>query len=69
MRCDRAGAIGWCAFCWRQAQGSVHRHVSCADAGLSLANYDDNQHIDNENPWLGNLWNGIATLASIMTAK
>jgi len=37
--------------------------------GLSLANYDDNQHTDNENLRLGNLWNGIVTLASIMTAK
>ena len=37
--------------------------------GLSLANYDDNQHTDNENLRLGNLWNGISTLAAIMTAK
>ncbi|HEY7289742.1 MAG TPA: M20/M25/M40 family metallo-hydrolase [Vicinamibacterales bacterium] len=37
--------------------------------GLSLANYDDNQHTDNENLRLGNLWNGIATLAAVMTAK
>jgi hypothetical protein len=37
--------------------------------GLSLANDDDNQHTDNENLRLGNLWNGIVTLASIMTAK
>ena len=37
--------------------------------GLSLANYDDNQHTDNENLRLGNLWNGIATLAAIMTAR
>jgi acetylornithine deacetylase/succinyl-diaminopimelate desuccinylase-like protein len=37
--------------------------------GLSLANYDDNQHTDNENLRLGNLWNGIAILASIMTAN
>lgn len=37
--------------------------------GLSLANYDDNQHTDNENLRLGNLWSGIATLASIMTAQ
>ncbi len=27
------------------------------------------QHTDNENLRLANLWNGIATLASIMTAK
>jgi len=36
--------------------------------GVSLANYDDNQHTDNENLRLGNLWNGIAILAAIMTA-
>jgi acetylornithine deacetylase/succinyl-diaminopimelate desuccinylase-like protein len=35
--------------------------------GVSLANYDDNQHTDNENLRLGNLWNGISTLAAIMT--
>jgi acetylornithine deacetylase/succinyl-diaminopimelate desuccinylase-like protein len=35
--------------------------------GLSLANYDDNQHTDNENLRLGNLWNGIVTLAAVMT--
>jgi acetylornithine deacetylase/succinyl-diaminopimelate desuccinylase-like protein len=34
--------------------------------GVSLANYDDNQHTDNENLRLGNLWNGIATLAALM---
>ena len=27
--------------------------------GVSLANFDDNQHTDNENLRLGNLWNGI----------
>src|SRR3954469_25423678 len=37
--------------------------------GLSLANYDDNQHTDNENLRLGNLWSGIRTLAAIMAAK
>jgi acetylornithine deacetylase/succinyl-diaminopimelate desuccinylase-like protein len=35
--------------------------------GVSLANFDDNQHTDNENLRLGNLWNGIVTLAAIMT--
>ena len=35
--------------------------------GLSLANFDDNQHTDNENLRLGNLWNGIVTLSAIMT--
>ena len=35
--------------------------------GISLANFDDNQHTDNENLRLGNLWNGIFTFAAIMT--
>jgi acetylornithine deacetylase/succinyl-diaminopimelate desuccinylase-like protein len=34
--------------------------------GISLANYDDNQHSDNENLRLGNLFDGIVTLAGIM---
>ena len=34
--------------------------------GVSLANYDDNQHSDNENLRLGNLWDGIDSLAAIM---
>jgi acetylornithine deacetylase/succinyl-diaminopimelate desuccinylase-like protein len=34
--------------------------------GVSLANYDDNQHSDNENLRLGNLWEGIASLAALM---
>jgi acetylornithine deacetylase/succinyl-diaminopimelate desuccinylase-like protein len=37
--------------------------------GVSLANYDDNQHTDDENLRLGNLWDGIETLAAIMRAK
>jgi acetylornithine deacetylase/succinyl-diaminopimelate desuccinylase-like protein len=35
--------------------------------GISLANYDDNQHSDNENLRVGNLWDGIVTLAGIIT--
>jgi acetylornithine deacetylase/succinyl-diaminopimelate desuccinylase-like protein len=34
--------------------------------GVSLANFDDNQHTDNENLRLGNLWAGISTLAALM---
>ena len=37
--------------------------------GISLANYDDNQHTDNENLRLGHLWNGIETLAALMTHR
>ena len=34
--------------------------------GVSIANYDDNQHTDNENIRLGNLFDGVTTLASMM---
>lgn len=37
--------------------------------GISLANYDDNQHTDNENLRLGHLWKGIETLAALMTYR
>jgi acetylornithine deacetylase/succinyl-diaminopimelate desuccinylase-like protein len=34
--------------------------------GVSLANYDDNQHTNNENLRLGNLWDGISTLSALL---
>jgi acetylornithine deacetylase/succinyl-diaminopimelate desuccinylase-like protein len=37
--------------------------------GVSLVNYDDNQHTDNENLRLGNLWDGIESLAAIMSQR
>jgi acetylornithine deacetylase/succinyl-diaminopimelate desuccinylase-like protein len=37
--------------------------------GISLANFDDNQHTDNENLRLGNLWSGIITLAAVVTGR
>jgi hypothetical protein len=39
-------------------------------AGLSRGNnYDNNQHAENENLRLQNLWDGIETMAAIMTMK
>ncbi len=34
--------------------------------GIPIANYDDNQHSDNENLRLGNLFDGVVTLAAMM---
>ena len=34
--------------------------------GVSIANYDDNQHARNENLRLGNLWDGIAVYAGLL---
>ena len=36
-------------------------------AGVSIANYDDNQHAQNENLRLGNLWDGIEVYAGLMS--
>jgi len=34
---------------------------------VPLANHDNNQHAENENLRIGNLWDGIETMAAIMT--
>src|SRR6478672_6551108 len=36
---------------------------------VPIANYDNNQHAENENLRLQNLWDGIETLAAVMTMK
>jgi len=34
--------------------------------GVAIANYDDNQHTDNENVRIGNIFDGMITLAALM---
>ncbi|MVN78674.1 M20/M25/M40 family metallo-hydrolase [Hymenobacter sp. HMF4947] len=36
---------------------------------VPIANYDNNQHAENENIRLGNLWEGLETMAAVMTMK
>ena len=36
---------------------------------VPLANHDNNQHAENENIRIGNLWNGIETMAAIMQMR
>jgi acetylornithine deacetylase/succinyl-diaminopimelate desuccinylase-like protein len=36
---------------------------------VPIANYDNNQHAENENIRLQNLWDGIETYAALMTLK
>lgn len=36
---------------------------------VPIANHDNNQHAENENIRIGNLWNGIETIAAIMMMK
>jgi hypothetical protein len=36
---------------------------------VPIANHDNNQHAENENIRLNNLWTGIESMAAIMTMK
>ena len=69
-RCARDTATRSCASGRSAAAFQLGRsstRSSVPTVGISLANYDDNQHTDNENLRLGNMWNGIVTLATLMT--
>jgi acetylornithine deacetylase/succinyl-diaminopimelate desuccinylase-like protein len=42
------------------------RELGTPAVGVPIVNFDNNQHSDNENLRLGNLWNGIVTLAAML---
>jgi acetylornithine deacetylase/succinyl-diaminopimelate desuccinylase-like protein len=41
------------------------RELGLPAVGVPIVNFDNNQHGDNENLRMGNLWNGIVTLAAV----
>ena len=41
------------------------RELALPAVGVPIVNFDNNQHSDNENLRLGNLWTGIVTLAAV----
>ena len=47
----------------------ITANLSTVTMTVPIANYDDNQHAENENLRLQNLWDGMETMASIMTMK
>ncbi len=54
--------------------GSLPLYVFKQELGATtltvpVANYDNNQHAENENIRLGNLWEGLETMAALMTMK
>lgn len=54
--------------------GSLPLYVFKQELGANtltvpVANYDNNQHAENENIRLGNLWDGIETMAALMTLR
>jgi len=42
------------------------RELGLPAVGVPIVNFDNNQHSDNENLRLGNLWTGIVTLAAML---
>ena len=44
-------------------------HLRTVTMTVPIANYDNNQHAENENIRLQNLWDGIETMAAVMTIK
>jgi len=44
-------------------------HLHTVTMTVPIANYDNNQHAENENLRLQNLWDGIETMAAVMTMK
>ena len=44
-------------------------HLRTVTITVPIVNYDNNQHAENENLRLQNLWDGIETLAAVMTIK
>jgi acetylornithine deacetylase/succinyl-diaminopimelate desuccinylase-like protein len=44
-------------------------HLRTTTMSVPIANYDNNQHAENENLRLQNLWDGIETWAAVMTMK
>jgi len=45
------------------------KYLKAKTISVPVANHDNNQHAENENLRLQNLWNGIETLAAIMMMK
>ena len=47
----------------------ITERLKTVTISVPIANYDNNQHAENENIRVQNLWNGIETWAAIMTMK
>ncbi|MDE3125591.1 MAG: M20/M25/M40 family metallo-hydrolase [Bacteroidota bacterium] len=48
---------------------TIEQQLNAKAISIPIANYDDNQHAANENIRIGNFWNGIKEMISIMTMQ
>jgi len=44
----------------------IEKFLNAKSITVPIANHDNNQHAENENIRIGNLWNGIETMAAVM---
>jgi acetylornithine deacetylase/succinyl-diaminopimelate desuccinylase-like protein len=47
----------------------IRQELGVPNVSVALWNHDNNQHAEDENIRLANLWNGIAAIAAVMTMK
>jgi acetylornithine deacetylase/succinyl-diaminopimelate desuccinylase-like protein len=47
----------------------IRQETGAPSVSIGLWNHDNNQHAEDENLRLGNLWNGIAAIASVLTME
>jgi acetylornithine deacetylase/succinyl-diaminopimelate desuccinylase-like protein len=47
----------------------IRQELGAPSVGVGLWNHDNNQHAEDENVRLGNLWNGIAAIAQVMAME
>lgn len=47
----------------------ITSHLRTVTVTVPIANYDNNQHAENENLRLQNLWDGVETMAAVMSIK
>jgi len=47
----------------------IEKFLNAKSITVPIANHDNNQHAENENIRIGNLWSGIETMAAVMRAQ
>jgi len=47
----------------------IEQYLNAKTITVPIANHDNNQHAENENIRIQNLWNGIETMAALMMMK
>jgi len=67
VKAARGEVIEWPTMGGSVPLGAMERAASTHTLTIPIANYDDNQHAANENLRLANLWDGIETMASLLT--